>query len=343
MNNLNYFAKVSNHYKKLPTYFETDLQIAYILCKDIINVICKDAFKISTIDNADIIKINSDKKLAPIDVILSIKKLSNILKDIFVYSDDDYINLKDSCRDSLEIVVSWYLYKYYNVDDYKIEIEKYYKDNDNDLKIADMNDLIKLGWDVNRYLSEGATLNYETIEDLTPEHDAVNDEYLKVISENPENRRVLLNRDNKMVGLWSFLQLYDEWFQKAKEGKLFDSELNTKMIPPLIAGTYNLYFVIIAHNVKYDKINAFRKLFFSLIKSIESFALEGIFFNEICTLAYSESGKALCKSIGLKYHTDHIDHGEIYCGNMKELLEKPLCKDFNLVKSLYKQNTKTSE
>lgn len=73
-----------------------------------------------------------------------------------------------------------------------------------------------------------------------------------------------------------------------------------------------------------------------LLESLEMFAINGIFINEISTLAYSDSGKSLCKSIGLEKINKHKDQGDVYWSHITNILKQPFCKNFKTLQELYK-------
>ena len=105
--------------------------------------------------------------------------------------------------------------------------------------------------------------------------------------------------------------------------------------------TYNIHFGAICLIDEYKNISVFKTLLFSIVKYIEKLAINEIFINEICTQAYSKEGRALAKSLGLKYCVDHKDgHGEVYCGTVIKLLDNLILKDFDILKSLYKSKFK---
>jgi hypothetical protein len=217
------------------------------------------------------------------------------------------------------------------------KINEKHLEDDNQYKIVDINTLLKMGWTIRDYVKTSTLLSLELMEGLTDEHITELEKSIKVVAEQPENRRILLDGNNKMVGMWSFKPFYDDIFQKAKNGELFDSEISPNMMPTLIPGTYNIYFSNIVLKEQYRKTIVFKILLFSIIELIEKWANEGIFINEICAQAYTDSGLNLCKSIGLNFHKKHIDHGDIYCGYVYDLVEKPFCKDFENARNLYRE------
>lgn len=211
------------------------------------------------------------------------------------------------------------------------------KVNESDtLRVVDIFELKKIGWSIRDYVIEATKLNYEVIENLTEEHNGEIEQLTSMITKHPENRRILLDENNKMIGYWSVEPLFDNFFYKAKNGELFDNELTAdKIISLVVPGIYNVYFSSICLKNNYRKKHAFKKLLISLLDYIEELAVDGILINEICTLAYSDDGKSLSKTIGLKYHKNHIDYGEIYSGNIYDILSQPFCKNYDILKTIY--------
>jgi hypothetical protein len=204
-------------------------------------------------------------------------------------------------------------------------------------KIVDIATLQKMGWSIRDYVKKSTMLSYEVYDELTDEHVTEFEKSVKVVAEQPENRRILLDENNEMIGMWSFKPFYDDIFQKTKNGELYDSEIKPDMMPTLIAGgVYNIYFSNIVLKEKYRKSKVFGILFDSILELIEEWAKEDIFINEICAQAYSDSGINLCKTLGLKFIKKHVDHGEIYCGYVQDLTETRFCNRFENLRILYK-------
>lgn len=208
----------------------------------------------------------------------------------------------------------------------------------NRIRAVSFQDVSKMNRDIKDFFVEVMRLDSEEIENLTQEHAGELDKWVALASELPETWRGFCDASNKIVGYWSFKPLFDKYFIRAKEGLLFDGELNLQMMPVLVSGTYNIYFVEICLNKQYKRTAFFRLVLNSICEAIENLAGKEIFIDEICTLAYSTDGKRLCKSLGLKYHKKHVESGDIYCGSIKDLLEKPFCRNFYALKRLYNQH-----
>lgn len=206
-----------------------------------------------------------------------------------------------------------------------------------EFRIMDVDQLLNENWTIEKMVSDAINLDFETIEDITPEHNGDLKQWSEIARENSDTLRYLINKDNKMIGYWHCTPLIDDFYKKAKNGKLLDSEITLDTIPIMFPGTYNIYFIGICLQEKYRRKSAtFGKLIFSVVYALKTLAEKNIFINEICALAYTTNGVRLCESIGLKYLQDHIEHGKIYCGHINDLLNKPFCKDFTELKELYK-------
>lgn len=205
-----------------------------------------------------------------------------------------------------------------------------------EFKMIDIDGLINNGWTIEKIVEEGYKLDFETIDNITIEHNGDFEQWLAIARSNADTIRYLLKNDDEMIGYWHFTPLRDDVYIKAKTGQLLDSEITCDKIPLLLPGTYNIYFISICLKEKYRrKTTTFGKLLFSIIDVIQSLAKKNIFINEICALAYTMNGIQLCQSMGLKYLRDHSEHGQIFCGKIMNLLNKDFCRDFEELKNIY--------
>ena len=172
---------------------------------------------------------------------------------------------------------------------------------------------------------------------MTDEHKGGIEQWIQIVKEHPDNSRILLNDKDEMVGFWDFVTLFEDEYKKAKAGQLNDCELTVEIMPPMIPGTYNIYFASICLKENYKKTLALQKLLISMLNVFEELALNGVFIDEICTWAYTDSGIALSKALGLKYHVEHKEHGKIFYTTMIDLLKQPLSKKFKTLKVMYNQ------
>lgn len=248
--------------------------------------------------------------------------------------DKDMINYYEA---SFKLILDWFLGNYLNhPHEIKLIKENFKKTN---LKVVDMYELISMGWTIKDYIIEVYKAWGEIIENFEEEHQEDQLVWEKIVLDHMESRKVLMNEKNEFVGYWNFDPLFDDIFNKAKDGRLLEGEIKQEDIPYFIPGSYNLYFENIFINVNYQKTSfALKKVLISILDSFEEMAQNDVFIKEICVWGYTNSGKALCKSLGLNYRKNHVEEGEIYCGTINDLLKHPICKSRDTLKNLYKKN-----
>jgi len=340
---------ISELYEKAVLYLSSDPMIGFSLTKSIIDsiieyIVNQEKIKLKATKSNSISDVLLSKKILNDNIAFTLEHIENLLKIEFKSNTSYKHDFIDSCFSSLRIIVKWFLSDYlkstYKIETLPFQSKKALKSQTNynlpKFRIVDINDLIDLGWTLEDIVEEGMKIDFETIDDITIEHNGDFEQWLSVARENSETIRYLLNNQNELVGYWHFTPLSNNTFQKAKRGELLDSEITIEKIPFLIPGTYNIYFIAICLKAIYRRRNmTFGNLLFSIIETIEEMAKNNIFVNEICALAYSNSGIQLCNSIGLKYLKDHLEHGQIYCGSIYDLLEKPFCKEYPDLKRIY--------
>ena len=206
------------------------------------------------------------------------------------------------------------------------------------IRIVGLDELFSMGWAIDDFIDGIVGLWKKLIPDMPDEHIGDREKWAKIHMEHSETRKALLNGEDKIVGYYEFDPLFDEIFDKAKEGKLSEGDMSIEDIPFLIPGSYNIYFeniCIVSEGKSRAKSVALKKVLYSIINTLEKLALDGVFINEICTWAYTPSGIVLCKSLGLKFHKKHEETGEVYCGTIHDLLSHSICNEFPLLKELY--------
>jgi len=213
--------------------------------------------------------------------------------------------------------------------------------NKNKIRVISYKDILRMNLGIRDFFADVMKLDSEEIENLTQEHAGELEQWVMMAIELPETWRGLFDENNKIIGYWNFKPLFENEFLRAKKGLLFDGELSVEMMPVLVPGIYNIYFIEICLSKKYKGTAIFRIVLNSIASAIEQLAQREIYIDEMCTLAYTTDGKRICKSLGLQYHTKHVDCGDIYYGSIKNLLEQPFCRNFYTLKRLYDRHFKT--
>lgn len=343
--------EISGFYLKTAKYLNEDLNTAFILVQKTIDTIFENIIKLENLEikkadynSENVLNVLRFKDIIPDNIDVVVRNLKSALSVKSTKPTPacfkEFVELTFS---GIRVLVRWFLRDYLNstVDFESIDCkakEAFYYENDSDgIKAVDVYDLMDMGWSVRDCAKAIIELSCETIDDLTPERLNI-EQSASGIEVQPETRRFLIDNKSKVVGYLSFLPLFEETFSKVKSGKFSGNEVTPDTIAMLVSGTYNVYFTSACLEKRYRKTFVLRKLLFSVIEQVEKLAIHGIFINEICTWACSTEGKSLCKSIGLIHHVNHIEDGEMYCGSMDELMDKPLFKNFGILRALYTNN-----
>lgn len=157
--------------------------------------------------------------------------------------------------------------------------------------------------------------------------------------EHPDTWRLLIDSSEKIVGYWHFVPLFDEEYELAKNGKLLDGEItNDRLAYLAVPGTYNMYFVSITILPEFRGVANFRLLLNSFLKQLSELAKDGIYFNEICTNAFTRAGESLCRTLGMSYQGTHSEKGRLYVLRMRPLPELRIFEDHPDLLRFYSQD-----
>jgi hypothetical protein len=121
-------------------------------------------------------------------------------------------------------------------------------------------------------------------------------------------------KSERLIGYINAMPLYDEYYQKIKNGTQIDTFINPKGICDYgLPGFYNLYFCSIAIKTAYcNDLSAFRILFNGFIKKIQDFAMQNIYFKEIVADSWTEKGDQMAKMLGMNYVKKTTHGSNIY-------------------------------
>jgi hypothetical protein len=209
------------------------------------------------------------------------------------------------------------------------------------LRIADIDDVISWGWDGDRLLDELIKLDYQTIVQLTPEHEGEIAQWAPVFMDHPDTWRLLTAGPEKIVGYWHFVPLFVNQFELAMSGRLRDSEITADLVRVLeLPGDYDIYFVSICALPLYRRTLRLRPLFTSFFDVVYDLALAGVRVGRICTNAYTPTGEALCKDLGFRVQQKHFEKGTVYALSFSELLNHSVCNHRPELLELYPMKPK---
>ena len=163
----------------------------------------------------------------------------------------------------------------------------------------------KFGRDYIKFLKHLIEMDLDTIGGLSLEHEGTPEQWAPIFESSPETWRLLTLID-EVVGYWHFMCLADPYFSKIKNGEMIDAGLRAEMMNfPVIPRHYKAYFVVITLRASEQNSRAFAVLLKSLERVMLDFAMDSIFFSEICATAFSFKGKRLCQDIGMTFLMRH--------------------------------------
>jgi hypothetical protein len=329
--------QIIESYIKGLIYLHRDFKLSRILIQNTVDLLIKDIILREDLklygDNQKTINYLLYKRVVPQKILTTIEFMNKL---IILNPDNDS---KDFIASQLKFILKWY-FEYYLKKSF-IEIEqkanaRFFKENGK-VKVYTLLELINKGWTLEKFAGEMLNLFHKTINNLADDNTSTIQEMIEIIGNQPDSRRLLLNERNEAIGCWSLNPLFKEDFIRDTKGNFYVSELINDTVPILMQGTFDIHFGVICLIEEYRNTSTFNKLLFSIVKFIEELALNDVFLDGICTQTYTPHGRVLAKSIGLKYCCQHEDgHGQVYCGNIRDLLNKPFLRDYNVLKSLYK-------
>jgi hypothetical protein len=180
------------------------------------------------------------------------------------------------------------------------------------LSFAHWEQVVSWGWSSQKLLKRLVALDYRLLGDrLTEVQEGTVEQWAPVFEKSPDTWALLVNGRREIVGYFAFVALREEYFTKAKAGVLFDSEITADRIEVLDApGLYNLYFVLLGVLPAFGAGSlALMNEFFA---KLHRFAQNGIYFREVCAVAFTPGGQRLCNKFGMVPATEHSDEGTVY-------------------------------
>ena len=189
------------------------------------------------------------------------------------------------------------------------------------LTVTGLGDVLDWGWTGEKLLEEFIALDYGTLEGLTAAHEGSPRQWAPVFMNHPETWRMLVSAPGEIRGYWHFAPLFPEDYERATTGRLLDSEVTADRVRMFeLPGEYAVYFVQLCPHQRFRHPVHVRQLFRSILDVLEELADQGIFVRELCANAYTDVGRAICKSCGLAPLCSHIEHGSIFGGPIRNVL-----------------------
>jgi hypothetical protein len=294
------------------------------------------------IRKTDYFDILSKNKIINEKVKSSIILLNNTYKTLKSESqsclDNEYI---DSMFCNFKIVIKWFYTNYISLSTAQFDrLSIQTKENTlvyDEFRVVGLADLKDINWSYEYLLEQLINIDFQNMQNLQEEDEGDVSFWLPIIKSNTDTLKLVLDNDNKIIGYWHFIPLFDEYFDLSVKGELLDTDINCEMIPQMIPGIYDIYFASIVIIESHKKSIIFKMLLDSLAKTLEDLADYDVYINKISTIAYSSDGKTLARSLGLKYNADGIKYGKIYTGDISDLLKKRFCNNYTVLKNMYSE------
>ncbi|HEX3070326.1 MAG TPA: hypothetical protein VHX14_17295, partial [Thermoanaerobaculia bacterium] len=179
-------------------------------------------------------------------------------------------------------------------------------------------------------------LDYEIFDNLTPDHEGNPEQWAPVFMDHPETWRLLVTPSNAIVGYWHFVPLFADEFELAANGNLLDSDVTTNKVKIFeFPGSYSAYFVTFGLRAQYRRTKGFKLLMHSFFDVLGSLAKDGIYIDQVCANAYTDSGTALCKTFGMSPTCTHSERGTIFRSKMDDILASEACADYAELRRVY--------
>jgi len=197
------------------------------------------------------------------------------------------------------------------------------------LAVADINDVVRWGWDGEELLRRLIELDYLTTSGLTKVHEGDEKQWGPVFMNNPETWRLLITEPENIVGYWHIAPLFPRQYELAKAGQLLDSQITADTVR-VFGGSdrYKVYFVQVCLLPQHRRPRHVQLLFKTFFEVLDTLSADGIFVSEICANAFTQVGASMCKDFNLELMCEHSEHGEMYGGPIGPVLKYSLAQKF---------------
>jgi hypothetical protein len=204
--------------------------------------------------------------------------------------------------------------------------------------VAGIQDVLAWGWNIQMLMDELIRLDYLTIPGLSIAHEGDTAQWAPVFLNQPDTWRLLITKPKNIIGYWHFAPLRPDDYAAAERGELLDSQITIDKVNFFGApGCYDIYFSQICMHPRFRKMRSIQLLFISIFQVIDDLSRRGIFVRNICANAYTDIGHTVCRYFRLVFLCKHLEHGMIYGGPIRNLVEHRIAEDFPEMLQRYKK------
>jgi hypothetical protein len=189
--------------------------------------------------------------------------------------------------------------------------------------IMGRNDLKAAGWTMREVAQKMNALDYKLYENLTFDNIGTPAIWLPILTDYPQNWRILVKDNSELIGYWQTAVFLPRFYEHVKDGNLIEGELTPAVFDlSEIPGVYNLYFISVCLDREHCDGKMARTLLRSFFAMVDEQAKEEIFFDEVLTIGYSDTGLGMCEAFKMEVYGKHSDGNDMYVGHMKRILER---------------------
>lgn len=150
---------------------------------------------------------------------------------------------------------------------------------------------------------------------------------------------IFLNEQKKVNSYWIFIALNEEAYSRIQTGEIDEKDISIEDVRFIdMPGRYKGYLLLSGTIEECRTRNVVNTLYSSWLSSLERYAEEGIFFDEIASMVGSVAGNSSLKNIGMKYYAEYTSGGKMYKYDMRQIDNiSYLSKNYPHMVELYKK------
>ena len=182
-----------------------------------------------------------------------------------------------------------------------------------EVRIATYQDLVNLGMTALDIAKRLVRNDYLLYPGLAAENEGNPEQWAGYLSAYPDTFRYLINRNNEIIGNWSFLAVSEELHaEKLSAGRLTENTFALDETEYLLPGDYVGYLLNLSLNDGYNTPRNLNMLLQAFVEQLLTFAEEEIFFKSWYVNVFRKDHEAMYRRIGFSYLLDNVSFGKVY-------------------------------
>lgn len=141
--------------------------------------------------------------------------------------------------------------------------------------------------------------------------------------------KVFLNGENKVVAYWTFIALKEDSYARISTGQINEMDISLDDVRFIgMPGRYKGYLLISGAIEQCRTPRIERAVYSSWLDSLQTFAENEIFFDEISSMVGSAAGNSALQNIGMTYYADYRFGGRMYRYDLRHVEQIPYLKRY---------------